>query len=57
MGYRSKWRIIQNGNSDGWETLKRSTVFVLKGLQIKTSVGFLLIPVRMAKIKKAKVCL
>ena len=52
MWYRAKQRILNRGISNSQETLKGMfTVLSHQGKQIKTTLRFHLIPIRMAKIK------
>ena len=54
MGYRAKQGILNWGNSNGSKTLKKcSASLVIKGNEIKTTLRFYLIPVRMAKLKNS----
>jgi hypothetical protein len=54
MGYRAKQKILNWGMSNGLEALKKClTSLVIRKLQIKITLRFHLIPVRMAKIKNS----
>jgi hypothetical protein len=51
MGYRAKQRILNWGISNGWEAPKEMFNILSHQMQIKTTLRFYLIRVRMAKIK------
>lgn len=55
MEFRAKQRILNRGISNGQQYLKKySASPVIREMQIKTSLGFHLTPISMAKIKKKK---
>jgi hypothetical protein len=54
MGYRAKQRIISRGILNGQKALKQmSKSLVIREIQIKMTLRFQFIPVRMAKIKNS----